>query len=108
MIQRPIIFFGQNATLACDARCEKAWGVQIRPRAELSDDPDEFEWKGDSELGSAPIDPGTYEGGHAKPRTDSERLNKWCARQCERSCIVKPGEPIDLPDLTFRVDNKTP
>jgi len=53
----------------------------------------------------APANPGTYEGDHAKP-TDPSGSNKWCARQCERSDLFDPGEPIKLPDFSKRLFNK--
>ena len=55
-----------------------------------------------------PVDPGTYEGEHGKPRTKEARLNKWCARECERSVIVDPGIPIELHDFSQRQYNKQP
>lgn len=59
-------------------------------------------------MGEAPADPGTYEGGDAKPTYLGERLNKWCVRECERSQIVKAGEPravVEAPDLSRRLFN---
>ena len=96
MIRKSITFCGQPATIACDANCEKAWGLNSRPRR--ADD----SFVPDPELGTAPVDPGTTEGGHPKPRTPEERLNKWCARECERCWLSPPGEwgsEPDLPDL---------
>lgn len=66
-LETKIKFFGQDVTLFCDAKCEEAWGIN---------------WHGEK-VAPAPADPGTYEGGHAKP-TDKVH-NKWCARECERS-----------------------
>jgi hypothetical protein len=60
----------------------------------------------DDELGMAPIDPGTYEGGHGKPENKNERLNKWCARECERSIIVEVNQPLELKNYSKRVYNK--
>ncbi len=68
-MQTEITFLGQKCILSCDGDCEHAWGNN---------------WHGDKEE-TAPVDPGTYEGGHAKP-TDKTH-NKWCARECERSSI---------------------
>lgn len=64
-----ITFCGQPAVLECDGNCSQAWGIN---------------WCGEK-IGIAPEDPGTYEGGHAKP-TDKKH-NKWCARECERSTL---------------------
>ena len=78
-----ITAYGKPMLLACDGVCEKAWGINSREKRMLSDNPDNYESLADGELGNAPEDPGTYEGGHAKP-TD-RRHNKWCFRECERS-----------------------
>ena len=113
MISRNITFFGKSCTLACDAKCSKAWGHNNRPKIILGPEEwiaenvsvEDFVWLADDELGEAPEDPGTYEGGQAKPCTESERLNKWCARECERSEIVVVGEPVVLPDFSKRIYN---
>lgn len=104
MIVKAILYFGRPAALACDARCDKAWGINQRPRVEYGEE-DDFSWWVDQALGTAPIDPGTYEGGDAKPREPSERLNKWCARECERSIMVRQGELAALPDFSRPVYN---
>lgn len=98
MYFRHIIFSGP-ATVWCDGRCHKAWGINCRPRTQHSDDPDDYTYLSDSELGTAPDDPGTYEGGHAKPSGVSEGHNKWCARECERSLITERGAVPRLPDM---------
>lgn len=107
MIATPILFFGNDrVTLICDARCDKAWGINSRPRIEFDpDEPDDMAYKADDELGQAPACPGTWEGSDGKPKTDDERHNKWCARECERSCIVDPGEDFELPDFSERSYN---
>jgi hypothetical protein len=84
------IFYHGRCVMVCDQKCNKAWGINNRPRNQLSDDPDDFEWFTDDELGEAPIDPGTYECDHAKPLTPEQGYNKWCARECERSKTVSP------------------
>lgn len=102
-MEKHIIFLGQPCILACDGQCNKAWGLNARPKAMLSDDEDDFVFLADDALGEAPADPGTYEGGQGKPSetplTDPGYMNKWCARECERSRIVKQGEPIVLRDM---------
>jgi len=103
MIAKPIVFFGSELIVACDAKCHKAWGISTRPRTRLSDEEDDIEWHSDNELGDAPEDPGTYEGGHGKPINDF--LNKWCVRECERSILVKHCENFDLPDWSGRIKN---
>ncbi len=105
MIAKPIIFFGNSLVLICDARCKKAWGNSSRPKIQLSDDPDDVEWVADDEFATAPENPGTYEGNDAKPCVKSERLNRWCARECERSEMVKAGEDFQLPDWSKRRRN---
>ncbi len=106
MIAKPILYFRHEMVLVCDARCDKAWGINSRPRVQMSaTDEDDYAFLADGELGEAPADPGTAEGGHCKPRTPGERLNKWCCRECERSQTVKPGEDFELPDFTRRVYN---
>jgi hypothetical protein len=76
-------------------------------------DPDDFAWLSDDELGDAPVDPGTYEGGHAKPvgATSAEHMNKWCVRECERCAMSAPGawsEPLALRDFAHRYFNMRP
>jgi hypothetical protein len=107
MLIKHILCFFQPAVLACDGNCGKAWGINNRPSRQLSDDPDDFAWLADWELGTAPVDPGTYEGGHGKPidYTDPLRQNKWCARECERSVIEPPGVEITLRDFSRPVPN---
>lgn len=111
-LSRPIIYFGKSVTLRCDGICEKSWGVDSRPKIEFDENNwDDFVFLSDSELGTAPANPGTYEGGCAKPTAYSNkgdwrnhRLNKWCSRQCERSWIDGPYP--DAPnDFSKRVYN---
>lgn len=97
MISKQIIYFGQTVILICDGKCHKAWGLNERP--EHNEDTDESEYYLDNELDESPSDPGTYEGGVSKPTEKTERLNKWCARECERSVIVKPCEDFELPEF---------
>jgi hypothetical protein len=134
MIAKSILMFGQPCILACDAKCHKAWGINNRPQIYLDDptqtirgygyeaerSPDFENGQGDydntvdladDELGNAPEDPGTGEGGHGKPRTSEERLNKWCARECERSVTIDDKdivEDFELPDYNQRRYNIAP
>lgn len=96
-----IVFWGERVLLCCDGRCSKAWGINHRPRTQLSDDEDDIIWIRDSDLGEAPDDPGTYEGGHGKPSESDGpgRHNRWCARECERSSICPSLEEMSIPDL---------
>jgi hypothetical protein len=120
MLEKQIIWFGRSAKLACDGICTKAWGIVCRPAIYLNNQgkvvfvdssgvspkPDGLEWDNhvsipDHLLGEAPIDPGTYEGFQGKiPKS----LNKWCARQCERSNISDRNPKIrDFSDYVFNM-----
>lgn len=79
-----IMFCDQQAKVGCDEKCEKAWGNENRPKVQLSEDEDDYAFLSDDELGEAPIDPGTYEGGQAKPIDKKDIPNRWCIRECER------------------------
>lgn len=105
MILKTIRYFGVDCTVICDAKCGKAFGINGRPRRQISDDPDDYEILSDAEVPAAPEDPGTHEGGDAKPASPEERLNKWCVRECERSEVVKDGEDFSLPDFSKRKRN---
>jgi hypothetical protein len=108
MLEALITYCGQTARVCCDGNCWKAWGLGIRPHEQLSENVDDVVYFADDELGIAPDDPGTYEGGHAKPRSAAEFPNKWCVRACERCAMSKPGEwrrRIAPKDWTQRVYN---
>ncbi len=107
-LTRDIVFCEQPKVLACDGNCDKAWGYNTRPSRPVSDDPDDYVFLSDGELGVAPANPGTYEGGHGKPTSDQKLESKWCARQCERHVMVDPGEAVVLPDFSRRRYNKAP
>jgi hypothetical protein len=107
VLAKSIQYCGQKAVFACDLVCSKAWGITSRPNLQLSEDEDDVEWLSDSELGDAPVDPGTYEGGHAKPRNTDEAPNKWCVRECERGSISLPGhDRVVTTDFSRRVRNR--
>lgn len=104
-----ITYFGQTARIICDENCTKAWGISTRPKEQLSEDYDDVVWLSDDELGDAPADPGTYEGGYGKPTHKKEIPNKWCVRECERCAMSKHGEldkPLSLPDYSVRHYNQ--
>lgn len=107
-MEQEITYCGAPAKVACDEKCEKAWGISNRPKNQLSPDPDNYEFLSDDELWFAPIDPGTYEGGQAKPIDKIGIPNKWCVRECER-CVMselgKHNDPIQLPDFSKRIQN---
>ncbi len=108
MIHRSIIYFGQQAFIACDEKCNKAWGLVSRPRNILNDDADDYELLADDELGEAPEDPETYEGGIGKPIGNEPKLNKWCTRECERCAIdsTLSGALTKIPDYSKRIKNR--
>ncbi len=106
MILTIIQAYGRPMALGCDAKCDKAWGINSRPKKKLSKDPDDYVFKADKDLPTAPEDPGTYEGGHGKPRTPEDRLNKWCFRECERSVTV--ADPHDLHEIAVLPDMDNP
>ena len=107
MFRKEIVWFADRCVLACDGRCDKAWGINNRPRHVPPDacDDDDFAFLADDELGTAPEHPGTWEGGDGK---DPRSLNKWCARECERSRIFEDDEvitPSALPLFATRLWN---
>lgn len=127
MPNRAIVYCGQNGLLACDGRCDKAWGKSQRPRlyyqeptgepralreGEEPRDDDDYVYASDDVLGTAPRDPGTAEGDEGKPsgepltQADAHRMNKWCARECERASLSRPNTTIvNLKNLRKPVPN---
>lgn len=108
-MEKIITYFGQDVKVARDEKCNKAWGICNRPKIQLSDGEDDIVYLSDDELEIAPIDPGTYEGGQAKPTLKTEIPNKWCVRECERCSMSKHGEshlPVELKDWTKRGYNQ--
>jgi len=101
-MDKVITFMQQPMRIACDERCNKAWGRNARPRVEVDGD---LQWMSDDELGTAPVHSGTTEGEDAKPINKAEFGNKWCVRQCERCACSRMGEshlPVEFPDFTKR------
>ena len=89
-MQKLITYCGRKMILVCDGKCDKAWGVSSRPKIQLSDsDENDYCFLADDELEIAPENPLTYEGFdmEGKPQTNEEKMNRWCARECERSSI---------------------
>jgi len=102
-----IIFFYRKVNIKCDGKCHKAWGINNRPRNQLSIDEDDYEYLADGELPWAPRNPGTSEGGHLKPDNVSLFPNRWCVRECERCQMYDLNDPIPLDkDFTHRIQNK--
>ena len=103
-----IQYVGQTAKVCCDGKCNKAWGISQRPKVQLSDDVDDYEFLADDELGNAPRFPGTIEGTDGKPASPKEFPNKWCVRECERCNMSQPGrfnEPLDVIKFDTRRKN---
>lgn len=112
VLDKQIVYFGRQTHTGCDAKCHKAWGMQLRPavyldaegkvikvylggkgKYDLPDgaDPDNHAYIPDELLGNAPEEPGTWEGFEGK---EPESLNKWCVRQCERNEIGEYDDPM--------------
>ncbi len=102
LLTKRIVYSGREQIAACDAKCHKAWGIQERPKLSLSDNPDDVVYLSDGELPEAPANPGTFEGGYGKPLDESERLNRWCVRQCERSDFAPTLAEVKLRDHSVR------
>lgn len=109
MITKEILCFGKKRILACDGKCDKAWGISIRKTILLDrEDVDDIAFLSDDELEIAPINPGTYEGSCGKPVSNFEKLNKWCFRECERSSLFNIDETnieVKLKDFSKRLFN---
>jgi hypothetical protein len=98
-LTKKITYFGRPVWVACDVRCDKAWGRHTRPTTESELDPTEPAFLADDELGEAPDDPGTYEGGEGKPTSYGDSpfahlMNKWCVRECERCTMLEEFEQV--------------
>lgn len=108
-MEKIITYFGQPMKIKCDEKCNKAWGCNSRPSIQLDpENEDDYCFLSDDELREAPLDPGTYEGGHGKPFHEDMKGNKWCVRECERLTKSKFGEsmlPLKLHDFNKRFYN---
>jgi hypothetical protein len=107
----PLSRTGGIRGLACDARCDKAWGVNgRRVRAgntiQMSDDEEDVVYLADHETGTSPFQGMTCVEDGTKPTTRSDH-NRWCLRECERSRVVEVGEQIAAPDFGTRLYNQT-
>lgn len=104
-MEKIIQYFGQAMKVNCDENCNKAWGISNRPKIQLSEDENDYAYLADNEVGLAPEDPETYEGGHAKPLNKQGIPNKWCVRECERCNRSSPGEsnlPLEVKSFAGR------
>lgn len=105
MRTKTIQWMGRSMVLACDGKCSKAWGVSQRPNEQLGADDDDVAYLADGELGDAPTSPGTYEDGCTKPRGPDD-MNKWCARECERSDMASTVDSLSLHNWSQRFVNQ--
>lgn len=129
-MEKIITYFDEKAKVACDENCNKAWGGNNRPRVYEGlgeqifgfgftksiypdkdiENIDDWAYLSDNELGDAPENPRTEEGGDLKPTNKDEIGNRWCVRECERCVMSKIGEwnkPLQLKDLSKRYYNYT-
>ncbi len=108
-MEKIITFCGQQAKVVCDEKCHKAWGIQDRPKIQLSEDPDDYAYLADDELPEAPVFTGNETGDEDKPVYKESIPNKWCVNECERCEISEPGkynEPLTLRDFSKRRYNQ--
>lgn len=110
MITKKVVAFGKPIVIGCDAKCEKAFGINGRPSIQVSSEDDDYAWLSDNEVGLAPISGLTCiieEGGDSKPDTSNpdSRLNKWCHRECERCVSADNREELRLRDFSTRLFN---
>ncbi len=103
MPQKSVRFFGKPVVLVCDGNCAKAWGLNGgRPKHFFSDNPDDYVYLPDSQVGVAPS-PETWEGSDTRPSdttvTEGSQMNKWCARACERCNMIDEGQEIRVKDM---------
>lgn len=103
-----IMFYGCEAQIVCDRRCDKAWGVNSRPHVHLSGCAFDFVFLADGELRDAPDDPGTRVVGESKPLSPDHFPSLWCLHECERSALSLvcglPNLPMPL-DFSRRIAN---
>jgi len=107
-MEKIIRYLGEQVKVGCDDKCNKAWGINSRPKMKLSvHDEDDIVWLSDTDIKKdAPEDPHTYEGGDGKPSTDDEKPNKWCVRECERCAFANKDGKLTLPDYSKKVYNQ--
>jgi hypothetical protein len=113
---RPSVYFDANGNIVAG----KIWKPRSPANPQFSSDGksvmqgeeppdyDDYAYLADHELGEAPESPGTWEGTDGKPDADdpsAEKLNRWCARQCERSDRFASGEQIIVPSFLERSFN---
>lgn len=101
-----INFFDEQNQISCDELCDKAWGINSRPKIQLSeDDEDDYCFLADSELEIAPSQSSFWEGGDNKPICEKDKHNKWCVRECERATITDLDESPVFKDFSQRQYN---
>lgn len=110
MIIKEIKAYGDTVFIGCDAKCEKAFGLNGRPAVQLSENENDYAFLSDSEVGIAPTSGKTAiveEGSDTKPDANipESLLNKWCFRECERCVVASSKDELTLPDYTKRLTN---
>jgi len=108
-MEKIILIFGERTKVACDEKCNKAFGKDTRPKVQLDgNDTDDYAWLADWELDEAPVNPGTRQSGQSKPVNKAEIPNAWCVGQCER-CVKETRKfesHLQLIDFDQRVYSK--
>jgi hypothetical protein len=70
LLTTSILYSGKRCLAVCDHKCNKAWWFDgDRPQRRDPAEPDDVIWFADREVGIAPANPGSYEGGQGKPST---------------------------------------
>lgn len=106
-MNKKVVYLNKPVIVSCDENCNKAWGIRLRPKETLSNDPSDYVYLSDGELGDAPVNPGTIIHGELKPLDNDQKLNKWCVKECERCIIVEEeeGKEFSYPDFSKRIFN---
>lgn len=105
-MEKIITYFGQELKIACDEKCNKAFGIINRPRINLDEnDFDDYVFLSDDEIGEAPKKPCSMEEGNIKPSDTRLAPNNWCIQECERCEIAEINLKLKLPNFSKRVYN---
>jgi hypothetical protein len=108
-------FYTSNGieTISCDGKCHKAWGVNGRQLENknirmASSDEEDVVFLSDAdtpEMSNSSQFSNVFEGGQGKPEVRGKH-NKWCMRECERSCWSSGLEDPKVLDFSYEVYNK--
>ena len=113
-MEKEITYYGAPAKVGCDEKCNKAWGINNRPRVYLDiSETQIFGLEGTSIYPDIEddINVDNYENDDAKPTCKSEMGNRWCVRECERCQMSEYGkhnEPLKIKDFNQRFYNMYP